>query len=188
MPTQHTDWHHAPVHNFTPNTTYMVTAGTIHKQHLYRGPKRLALLQEALLSIAQQRGWTLQAWAVFSNHYQFIGQAPSQGGGIRRLIQHVHSDAARKLNEADGTPGRKVWYQYWDKSISFEKSYYPRLHYVIKNAVHHGLVARAEQYPFCSAAQFVRDASAAFRKKVESFGFDRLKEPDDWEPAGLGEG
>jgi putative transposase len=182
MNMERTDWHHAPLHIFVPNTVYMVTGATLHKQHFYLGRDRLEILKNALLAITEIRGWEPRAWAIFSNHYHFIARSPVQQGALCRLVQHIHSEAARRLNLMDNTPGRKVWYQYWDKCITYEKSYYPRLHYVLKNAVHHKLVPLASQYPFCSAGSFEARASGPFRKKVESFRFDRLNESDDFEP------
>jgi len=46
MPNKPTDWHHAPSHVFVPNTIYMVTAGTLHKEHLFRGYEHLKLLEK----------------------------------------------------------------------------------------------------------------------------------------------
>jgi putative transposase len=174
--------HHAPVHVVVLDAVYMVTAGTLHKQHFYRGTERLTALQSVLRDTLTQRGWEVRAWAVFSNHYHFIARAPKQDSPVHRLIQNLHQEASILLNQMDGTPGRQVWYQYWDKCLTFEKSYYPRLNYVINNAVHHGLVSTANQYPFCSASWFESAHPVGFRKKVASFRYDRLQEPDDFEP------
>ncbi len=179
---ERTDWHHAPLHVFVPNTVYMVTGATLHKQHFYMGRARLEILKNTLIAITEIRGWELRAWAVFSNHYHFIAKSPIQNGVLCRLIQHVHAESARQLNLMDKSPGHRVWYQYWDKCITFEKSYYPRLHYVLNNAVHHKLVAVASQYPFCSAGSFEAHASDSFQRKVESFRYDRLNQPDEFTP------
>ena len=179
---ERTEWHHAPLHVFAPNTVYMVTGATLHKQHFYLGRRRLEVLQETLLAIAKRREWEIRAWAIFSNHYHFIAKAPVHHGALYRLIQHIHAESARQLNLMDNTPGRQVWYQYWDKCITYEKSYCPRLHYVLKNAVHHKLVPVANAYPFCSAALFEARTPRPFRKKVESFKFDLLRDPDDFTP------
>jgi hypothetical protein len=49
-------WHHRPTHVFVPNTIYMVTCGTLHKAHFFRGDDRLALLQDALFEVAEAYG------------------------------------------------------------------------------------------------------------------------------------
>ncbi|MCC6353885.1 MAG: hypothetical protein IT577_08350 [Verrucomicrobiae bacterium] len=177
-----TSWHHAPLHIFLPNTIYMVTAATLRKENIYSDARRLAGLQQVLFDVFQSRCWELRAWAVFSNHYHVIAKSPERGGHIRTLVQHMHSDASRFVNALDGTPGRRVWYQYWDRCLTFEKSYYPRLNYVIHNAVRHGLVPVASRYPFCSAASFEATIAPAFQKKVRSFRCDHLGDHDDFQP------
>jgi putative transposase len=82
---------------------------------------------------------------------------------------------AQVVNRLDETGGRKVWYQFWDSHITFEKSYWPRLRYVQENAVKHGLVPVAAQYHWCSASWFERTAEPALRCKMESYRIDRLE-------------
>lgn len=100
------------------------------------------------------------------------------------LPEKLHQSSARKdrpeLNRLDDTPGRKVWFQYWDSPITFEKSYLARLNYVHRNAVHHGLVADPAAYKWCSAAWFERTAEHAFFRTVWEFPCDRLHVADDF--------
>ncbi len=158
----------------------MVTCGTLEKAHFFRATERLDRLQELLCELAAQYEWELQAWALLSNHYHFIALAPSDATTLRRFIQHFHSVTAREVNALDSTPGRKIWFQYWDSQITFERSYYARLAYVHKNAVHHGLVQEATAYPWCSAAWFERTAERAFYKQIMRYGTERLNIPDDY--------
>ncbi len=75
-----------------------------------------------------------------------------------------------------------IWYNFRDTHLSFQKSYYARLHYVHTNPVRHGLVLKPEDYPWCSAAWFKRTAKRSFVETIESFKTDRLNVPDDFEP------
>jgi len=175
-----TQWHHSPTHVFVSGMTYMVTASTLHKEHFFIGDNRLSLLQKALFDSARSHGWNLQAWAVFSNHYHFIAHTPEKGVPVRQIVQRLHSQTAREINRLDNVPGRQVWFQYWDSCITYEKSYYPRLNYVHNNPVKHGLVADAQLYPYCSAGWFQAQTEPSFRKKVESFRYDRIAVPDDY--------
>src|SRR4051794_15465524 len=70
------DWPHAPLHRINEQGTYIVTSGTYEKAHYFRGPERLSFLESSLLSKAKAFGWQLEAWAVFSNHYHFVGHSP----------------------------------------------------------------------------------------------------------------
>jgi len=182
MQSSHANWHHAPLHVFVPNTVYMVTGATLYRAHLLSGHQRLNRLQAILIEVTQQYHWELRAWAVFSNHYHFIARAPERPASLSRMIQHLHSDASKHVNRLDNKPGRKVWYQYWDKCLTFEKSYYARLNYVNNNPVHHRLVPVASQYPYCTAREFQNRYPSSFCRKVASFKCDRINEPDDYEP------
>lgn len=173
-------WHHSPTHVFEPNQQYMVTAGTLHKQMLFKGEALLELLQKHLFSLCAKFRWELQAWALFPNHYHFIAKAPEDAKTLKTLIRHLHSLTARELNRLDGCSGRKVWFQYWDTCLTYEKSYYARLNYVMNNPVHHGLVPVASSYPFCSAGWFETEADQGFSNKVRSFRYDQVKVQDEF--------
>jgi putative transposase len=96
------------------------------------------------------------------------------------LVRELHSRSARWLNNEDGTPGRKVWHNYWETHLSFEASYFARLHYVHQNAVKHGVAMTAERYPWCSAGWFRKTATPAFRKTVYGFKTDTVHVEDDF--------
>jgi putative transposase len=85
------------------------------------------------------------------------------------------------INEQDGTPKRKVWFQYWESHITFHRSYLARLNYVYQNPVKHGIVRVASDYPWCSAGWFERKANRAFFRTVMNFPCDRIDIPDDFE-------
>jgi putative transposase len=171
-------WHHSPIHLFTPGMIYMVTAGTMLKEHFFKGSDRLEFLQDTLLQTLELHGWIVQAWAVFVNHYHFIARAPMLGVSISGLIQEIHSISAIEVNRLDGIHERQVWFQYWDKMLTYEKSWLVRLNYVNNNAVHHQLVRTATDYPYCSAAWFEREVNPGFCRKVKSFRYDKLKVVD----------
>ena len=160
----------------------MVTAGTFRKARLFGSRLRLRVLTEQLLDTAEEFGWSLEAWAVFSNHYHVIGKSPPEGGeSLRDLTRALHRRTATWVNRFDGEQGRKVWHNYRDTELTFEKSYFARLNYVIQNPVKHGLVKIASDYPWCSAAWFEREATPAFRMTIESFPIDAVKVEDDFE-------
>ncbi|MFC4993910.1 transposase [Rubritalea tangerina] len=172
-------WPHAPPHYTRDSGIYMVTAGTMGKEHFFKSWKQLAYLQDVLLELAQKYEWQLQAWAVFPNHYHFIALSPDEPQ-LRRFIQHLHSVSARFVNQIDGSPGRRVWFNYWDSLITYETSHYARLKYVNENAVHHGLVRKASLYPWCSARWFERVADTSYYHTVNSFKTDTLRVRDDF--------
>ena len=173
-------WHHAPLHMLLESGVYMVTAGTYEKAHFFRNEERLDLLHDQLHLIATEHGWSLQAWAVFSNHYHFVAASPADPGNLRRMLSKLHTLTARTINQQDATPGRKVWHQFWDTRLTFERSYLARLNYVHQNPVRHRVVNSATTYRWCSAASFETEGDPAFRRTVAALPIDQLEVPDNF--------
>ncbi len=174
-----TQWPHAPSHHLTAQGAYIVTAATYRKEHYFDSRSKLDLLQEALFFFAAENSVELQAWAIFLNHYHYVAQ-PTRPDRLSILANRLHSMTARKLNAMDGAPSRRVWFQYWETHLTYEKSYFARLHYVHRNPVHHGLVRSATRYPWCSAAWFESEAPLSFRKTVLSVPCDRIRIADEF--------
>jgi putative transposase len=180
--THHKDWPHAPVHRLSDHGTFIVTASTVAKHHYFRGEQNLTLLENQLLSLSKQHEVIHEAWAVYSNHYHFVAHTTGVENQMANLIARLHYDTAEEVNRRDGTPGRQVWFNYWETALTFEKSYLARLNYVHQNAVKHGLVRLASNYRWCSAAWFERTATPAQMKTIYGFRTDRVKVDDDYQP------
>ena len=108
----------------------MVTAATLNKNHLFADPGKLKLLEHYLLSLAKQYQWQLEAWAVFPNHYHFVARSGNDSASLKRLLTQLHAESARELNRADGKIGRRVWFNFWDTKLTYERSYLACLNYV----------------------------------------------------------
>ena len=187
MPKGDTPWPHAPTHQLGAGGAFFVTAATYNKLHHLRGADRLEVLHRGLLKQARHFGWRLEAWAVFSNHYHFIGHSPPEAAdaeSLRGMVSMLHVKTSEWLNKLDGTPARKVWHNFRETRLTHQRSYFARLNYMHQNPVKHGLVPVASQYPWCSAAWFEQVASSAMVKSIYRFKWDRLQLDDDFEPAG----
>jgi putative transposase len=158
----------------------MVTGATYQKELFFKEAIELDLLQDLLLKLAENYRWCLEAWAIFANHYHFIAQSPENPQSLRRFITHFHAMSAKMLNQLQNSPGRRVWYQYWDSRITFQNSYLARLNYVIQNPVKHKVVSCANQYKWCSASWFENNATPAYFKAVTSFKIDSINVIDDF--------
>lgn len=174
------DWPHSPTHRLNAVGAYMVTASTYQKQPLFHGHDRLGFLCETLLGLAVHYEWKLEAWAVFPNHYHFVAGSPEKSATLRRFIGHLHTLTAKKINEKDDAAGRKVWFQYWESRITFQRSYLARLNYVHANAVKHGLAQMPEEYPWCSAGWFRRKAEKPFYETVMRMRSNGINITDDF--------
>jgi putative transposase len=174
------DWPHAPVHRLADAAVYFVTAGTLHKAHLFDTPEKRDLLETLLLTSAKEHGWQLEAWAVFANHYHIVARGNPGSQNLGEVLHDLHGVSARELNKLDGVTDRKVWFNFRDTKLTIQHSYLARLNYVHQNAVKHKLVAVANQYPWCSAAWFERTASPAQVKMIYGFKVDRVQVEDDF--------
>ena len=183
-PAPKSHWPHAPTHRLSESGTYIVTAGTHCREHFFSGEDRLKSLHGGLLKYAKRYGWRLEAWAVFPNHYHFVGHSPADAPdgaeSLSAFLGHLHSRSADWINRLDARSGRKVWHNFWETRLTFEPSYLARLNYVHQNAVKHGLVPVANQYPWCSAAWFERTATPAQVATIYGFKTDSLKILDDF--------
>ncbi len=174
------DWPHAPIHRLDTHGVFMVTAATLHKEHFFTSDEKLSLLENQLLTLAKQYGWQLEAWAVFPNHYHFIARSQTDSKDLQRMIRHLHATTARAVNQLDQLEGRKVWFNFWDSQLTFEKSYLARLNYVHQNPVKHKVVKVANQYQWGSAAWFERVAAPSAIQTIYSFKTDTVNVVDDF--------
>ena len=160
----------------------MVTGGTYRKAHHFAGRQRIEVLHRGLLSVAAEFGWNLEAWAVFSNHYHFVGHSPADPQTLSKMLGKLHGLTAGWVNRMDGKAGRKIWHNFRETRLTHEKSYLARLHYVHSNAVKHGLVLTPSAYPWCSAGWFEKTASSAQVNVIYSFPTDKLNVFDEYAP------
>jgi putative transposase len=166
---------HNPPHLFRAGAVYIVTASTYGKR-LYMAPDhRKRFWWETLIRVMEREGWKLIAWVVLSNHYHVLMQAPETGAErLPVLIGDLHRFTARRWNEEEGTSGRRVWWNYWDTCITYERSYYARLNYIHWNPVRHGVVKSPEDYEF-SSYRFYLDRQGEWLKRIEKeYPFDRV--------------
>lgn len=169
-----------PPHWFVSDTIYMVTGATLYKEQFLDSDAKRANFCETLLERAKDLNWSMKAWAIMPNHYHFIAQSPENAISLKILIQGIHSINAKLVNQIDQTPGRRVWYNYWDTCIRTEQSYYARMNYVTLNPVKHELVENPEDYPFSSYGYLLKNTEPEFQKLVLSQSIAGEKIEDDF--------
>jgi putative transposase len=99
-------WPHAPSKQVDGPGRYIVTSATYRKQHVFVKPADLDLFQEHLFATALEFEFELQAWAVFSNHYHFVGF--TKRDGVRDLTKSLHGRTSLVINKRHGSLGRQV--------------------------------------------------------------------------------
>lgn len=98
------------------------------------------------------------------------------------MLGVLHTETAVWINGLDKTIGRKVWHNFHETKLTYQKSYLARLNYVHQNPVKHALVPVANQYPWCSAAWFEGKACTAMVEAVYRFKIDKISVPDEFSP------
>ena len=107
--------------------------------------------------------------------------AAADASSLSDMLSLLHVKTAEWVNKLDQSPSRQVWFNFRETKLTHQRSYLARLNYVHQNAVKHGLVPVACQYPWCSAAWFERMASAAMVKSIYRFKTDRISVADEFE-------
>ena len=151
-----------------------------YRADIFRSERTKGAFLKCLGEACEKTGWRVHGWCMMSNHYHFIATSPADPSTLKKFLGKLHMTTSKQLNKWDGAGGRKVWFQYWDSQITFERSYLARLNYIHHNPAHHGVVEKAENYPWCSMAWFAQNASPAFVTTVNNFKTDKLEIQDDF--------
>lgn len=176
------DWPHAPPHRLQEAGVYFLTARTAERRHLLAANDMKDWFQDSLFALTEEFGWTLEAWAILSNHYHLIGHSPESqdsAESLRAMVRKLHSLTTKELNRRDGQPGRtRLWHNFRETHITHQRSYLARLHYVHQNAVHHGLVTVGSDWKWCSARAFKAAVTPAWVKTISTFKYDQIAAND----------
>ncbi|MCA9222015.1 MAG: transposase [Planctomycetales bacterium] len=176
------DWPHAPPHRLSEAGVYFLTARARDQQQLLADDAMKDWFEAKLFDLAAEFGWRLEAWCVLSNHYHFVAHSPvgvESAESLSAMIRKLHSLATKELNRRDMTPGRtRLWQNFRETHLTFQKSYLARLNYVHQNAAHHGLVRVGSDWKWCSARKFKESVTPAWLKTIASFKYDEIAAED----------
>ena len=128
-----------PPHIYEYNACYFVTAGIVHGQGLLHTEAKRVVVRDVLRKAAEQYGLRLYAWVILANHYHLLLKT-GDATPIYKFIKRLHGDSAIQLNKLDKTPGRRVWYQYWDRFPRSEHDFWTYFNYIHINPIKHGYV------------------------------------------------
>ena len=148
-------YRHTPAHLLLSDYCYFITAGTYGRKPHFDSDAKKELLFETICEMLEHHESGLDGWVILSNHYHMLLRL-KDAFRLPQLIRRIHSKSAVLLNKSSRTPGRKVWYQYWDECIRDEKDFYAKLNYIHSNPVKHGYVDSPEAYKFSSYGSYLR--------------------------------
>lgn len=147
--------YHNPPHLYLDQTIYFISARTVEaKPILQSGYSKRTFLKCLTENIVKYQ-YVLYAWVVLNNHYHIIVQT-SSGSALSKFMQALHGGTSRAFNLMDGTEGRKVWYNYWDRCLRDDVDFNTHCDYIHYNPVKHGSAEHPEDYQFSSYKNFIK--------------------------------
>jgi 23S rRNA maturation mini-RNase III len=63
--------------------------------------------------------------AVFSNHRHFVAHSPEHedsAESLSAMLGCLHEKTAKWINRLDNSRGRKVWHNFWETKLTYQKS------------------------------------------------------------------
>ncbi len=141
-----------PPHIYENNSCYFLTGSIVYGQRLLDTDAKRIILRDVLKEAIQQYGITLYAWVILANHYHLLLQT-SERAPIYKFIKRLHGETAVQLNKLDGTPGRQVWYQYWDRFPRNDEDFWGYFNYIHINPIKHHYVRIVDNVLFVEGRQ-----------------------------------
>src|SRR5437764_1221463 len=102
---------HRPLHWYSDQDCYWLTAATLHHVPHFRADERKDCFVREMLEAA--RAWDIQlvAWTLMEHHYHAILRV-DRGRSLVRFIGRLHGRTSMFINQLERSPGRQVWRQY----------------------------------------------------------------------------
>src|SRR3989337_317891 len=172
---------HTPPHLYRAGAKYFITAATFRKMRLF-DDKAKERLFASLLKSCEKHGWKLEDWVILDNHYHIMLTAPEDKINLSKFVAEYHRFTALfiKKNKPEAASLPRIFNNYWDTCISYERSYYARLNYIYYNPVKHGYTQKAEDYEWGSFYIRCRDNRAYIERLQIEFPFDEVDIGDNY--------
>lgn len=141
-------WHSPPHIDFEGPVTFIITAACYeHADIAGRSPDRLAEFEEEILKACSGVDAYVNSWCILPNHYHLLVRT-DEIKILRKEIGKVHGRTSFRWNREDSQPGRKVWFNFFDRDMRSQRHFWASMNYIHNNAVHHGYVDRLARLAF----------------------------------------
>jgi putative transposase len=143
---------HNPPHLFRSNAKYFITGAIYEKKYFLTEESAKLRMIESINKGFSDNNWKLEDWVILHNHYHLIVEAPDRAETLSGIMQNIHKFTAMwiKKNIASAKNEDKIWWNYWDTCLTYEKSYFARLNYLWNNPLKHCLVEDPKDWKFGS--------------------------------------
>lgn len=146
---------HRPPHLYKDGAWYFVTTSTVDKTHILSSEAHFNAWVNVLKALVTEFKIKLIAWVALANHYHILFR-PEHGNDLGTFMKRLNGRTSYELNLLDQSPGRNVWYSYWDTCIRGERGFWTRFNYIHYNPVKHGYVQEPKDWQFSSYRYYLR--------------------------------
>ncbi len=136
-----------------PGYPHHVTQRGNRGQQTFFSDEDYAEYKGLLAEWAAARGVAILAWCLMPDHVQLVA-VPRSADGLRRAIGEVHRRYTRRVNLREGWRGH-LWQGRFASFVLDGRHLRAAVRYVERNPVRAGLVKRAWDWPWSSAAAHV---------------------------------
>jgi len=145
-------YEHNPPHLFKPESKYFITARTYKKKKFFKTDKAKSNLFQSIFTSFNNRNWIIEDWVILDNHYHLLVSSSEKPEDLGTIINEIHKFTALwiKKNNPQSKSSHKIWFNYWDRCITYENSYFTRVNYIWNNPVKHNYCKFAKDYKFGS--------------------------------------
>lgn len=140
---------HRPPHLILNETWCFISAHTAGDSPFLCTDEHKSIWCEVFESLQTRFDVRVAAWVLIDNHYHFLIYFQN-AENLPDFMKRLHGETSFKLNQLDGTRGRKVWYSYWDRLVRDERDYWTKFNYIHYNPVKHGYVERLKDWHYSS--------------------------------------
>ena len=128
---------------------HVIQRGNRREDVFFSEEDRLIYLQW-LGEYCQKHKVEVLAYCLMTNHIHLILK-PEDEGGLQRVLKPLHMRYAQRINKANGWKGH-LWQGRFFSSALDESYTWSAIRYVERNPVRAGMVTKAEEYLWSSAA------------------------------------
>ena len=179
---EYKQYQHNPPHLFFPNTKYFITSSIYSNIHLLKSNDCKSKLIEIIFKGYLSRNWAIEDWVILNNHYHLMAHSGENPKQLVNITKEIHKFSALwiKKNVHAAKKLDKIWHNYWDTCITYEKSYFARLNYIWFNPVKHRYVNKPEDWEFGSYKDRFEKEKEYLMRVNKNYPCDKVKINDDF--------
>ena len=136
--------------NVFPGIPHHITQRGNRREDIFFSEEDRLIYLQWLAEYCQKHKVEILAYCLMTNHIHLILK-PSNEDGLQRVLKPLHMRYAQRVNKANGWKGH-LWQGRFFSSALDESYTWSAIRYVERNPVRAGMVAKAEEYLWSSAA------------------------------------